>query len=309
MKIPDIQTYDDGRTFLKDVYELNKDKNASFRFYASKLKWPVSYLNEVIQGRKKLSLARALEFGLFLKLDSVDLERLVFLALKDSETPGIQSYFNKKISEEVKTTGYFHVSAKPESAAPESAVIVPKEVYADISLLAIFDTITWAEGRIRPSEISKLLYSFSALQDHDVLATKLKTLEEHGYITQLRDADQNVIGFKFIRKQLLFSATSETAPLMAQYADNYVRFLNNPRSRGWIASGFVKIPRSRLSAVKKRVTSLRNWLMEIDREVLENPKVRQEALLFQADVNLFCLIDGEVPGFPQLKDWKTENDR
>ncbi len=306
MKIPDIQTYDDGRTFLKDVYELNKAKNASFRFYASKLKWPVSYLNEVIQGRKKLSLARALEFGLFLKLDSVDLERLVFLALKDSETPNIQSYFNKKISEEVKTTGYFHVSAQPESTADEPVVVVPKDVYSDISLLAIFDTITWAQGRIRPSEISKLLYTFNSLENRDVLAMKLKVLEDHGYITQLRDPDQNVIGFDFIRKQLRFSVTRETAPLMAQYADNYVRFLNHSRSRGWFASGFVKIPRNRLSAVKKRVMSLRNWLMEIDREVLENPKEREDALVFQTDVNLFCLIDGEELGLPRLNDWMIE---
>ncbi len=247
-------------------------------------------------------MKRALELGLFLKMDTVDLERLVYLALQDDESPELRDYFSRKLSEEMETEGYFHLA--PSSAQPsDEMLVVPEHIYSDISLLAIFDVIGWADGRIRPDEIANCLYTFPELSDPVVMSEKLQKLERAGYIEIVRD-EGDVARFNYVKKKLRFSITRESAPRMAQYAENYTRFLRHPRNRGWIASGFIKIPKERLSAVKKRMLGFRNWLMEIDTEVGLDPGAsRENTLVFQLDVNLFCLVDSEALGYPPLNSW------
>ena len=137
MRCPDINQYNSISLFLQEVYSLNKkaNKNASFRYFALKLKWPVSYLNDIIKGRKKLTIKRALELGLFLKLDAVDLERLIYLSLKQFEDKTTNDYFSKKLTEEFDSKTYFK-SAKTEEPLPDHFHLIDESIYSDISLLA-----------------------------------------------------------------------------------------------------------------------------------------------------------------------------
>lgn len=51
---------------------------------AQRLKWPISYIPDLIRGRKKLTLARAIAFARRYRLDPISLEKLILLAVRDS---------------------------------------------------------------------------------------------------------------------------------------------------------------------------------------------------------------------------------
>ena len=73
IKIPDINAYSQFHSFLHDFFDINKqsNKNFSFRFLARNLGWSASHLNDVLQGRRFLSLNKILEFIEYLGLKGV----------------------------------------------------------------------------------------------------------------------------------------------------------------------------------------------------------------------------------------------
>lgn len=303
MTIPDIQAFSEYRPYLKALYELNRTSRAgSFRYYAQKLNWPISYLNEVISGKKKLTLNRALQLGLFLKLDAVDIERLVYLTLKDSEEENIRGYFSNKVSMEGKTEGYFNISEN-EQPAEEDMMLVGEEIFGDIALLAIADVIAMRRGKVTLDEIVKLLYSFPELQNADVLEKKLSLLESKGIIERKYQGSK-LVGFGYSNKRLAFSIDRNTVRHMAQYADNYSRIICAERPRGWITSGFVILSRDRLGEAKKRILAFRNWLLGLENEVIRNPDYNSKNVaVFQMDVNLISILDMNYMGVGNLDQW------
>lgn len=307
MQIPDIQKYIDCQNYVSDLYSLNRKNGGvgSFRFYAKKLNWPISYLNEVIKGSKKLSIKRAIELGQFLDLDSVDLERLIYLSMKDTESQTIRDYINRKLQNEHKFEERFQVS-KNTDFTDDWLEAVPEDIFKDISLLAIFDVISWKRGHITPFGIANILYSFPDLKNIEILSEKLSILKQYGYISY-QDPISSVTEFDVIKKKLFFSVSKENAIHMGQYADNYKRFLSAANQRGWIASGFVTIPRARLNAVKKRIINLRNWLLQIDNEdFFSQEDSTEDSLIFQLDLNLFSILDCEQMKIDNLNKWANE---
>ena len=267
---------------------MNKRENSktSFRFFALKLKWPVSYLNDVIKDRKKLTIKRTLELGIFLKLDAVDMERLVFLSLQQSEDKKTYEFFSEKLKEELDSTSYFKTAKVPEPY-PEKFHIVDENVYGDISLLALFDIIHWSDGKIKLEQIPNYLYTFPELQDPKILLAKIQTLTELKLIEPIKIKDK-ITEFKYLKKQLFFNINNKTSHHMAQYAQNYARMVCSSDAKAWIGSGFVMISQDNILEVKKRIMHLRNWMLSIDARA--NDKLPNEKLLFQFDLNLFSII-------------------
>lgn len=302
MRCPDIQQYSSVNQFLKDFYHFNKKDNAkaSFRFFAQKLKWPVSYLNDVIKNRKKLTMKRTLELGSYLKFDSVNMERLIFLSLKQSEDKQIFEYFSDKLNEEFNSQSYFPTRTQQESIPPHLHV-VDESIYSDISLLAIFDTICLADGKISLKKISEMLYTFPELAKESVLLGKIEQLHQQKLITPVLQ-NGKIKSFEYLKKQLFFVITNQTGHYMGQYAENYQRMVASPSAKAWIGSGFLMISQDRLSEVKKRFMNFRNWMHSVDARALEN-QGKHKRLLFQFDMNLFSIIKdpGLLPG--TLSEW------
>jgi len=292
---------------LNDLYKMNRKKSGvgSYRFYAQKLKWPVSYLNEVIAGKKKFTLNRALELSMFLKLDGVDIERLIFLTLKDNDHRSIRDYFTSKIHKEGQTDGYFDISEK-NLAPEESMLLIPEEIYSDLSLLALADVIVMHEGKITLTEIPKLLFSFPELKDPKVLVSKIEVLEKHE-ILKRKLKQRKVVGFEFKKQRLVFSIDKNTAVHMGQFAENYKKIITSKHPRGWITSGFVKLSKDRLFEAKKRLLAFRNWLLDLETDVMNDPNYDpKNVLIFQMDVNLLSILDCTHLGINNLDQWMTE---
>lgn len=307
MLIPKIQQHSNYRSFIKELYQSNRKQGgiASFRFYAQKLGWPVSYMNEVIAGKKRLTLNRSLELATFLKLDGIDLERLIYMVLLDSDSKKIRDYFSDKLEKDLKTDGYFEVSQNPETLAQHS-FLVPEEIFSDISLLALADLIACTKGKIKISEIPKILSSFPELQDHVRLNQKIDTLEKHGIVRRKLKRGK-LVGFDYVAKSLEFSIQKETVKHMHQFAENYKRLLCLEHPRGWINSGFVRLPRTKLFEAKKRLLALRNWIISTDQETVINPNTSlEDTLIFQMDLNLISIVDGKYLQIPPLEYWMGE---
>ncbi len=309
MRCPDIQQYSSVNQFVKDFYIFNKKENAkaSFRFFALKLKWPVSYLNDVIKNRKKLTMKRTLELGSYLKFDSVNMERLIFLSLKQSEDKQIFEYFSDKLNEEFNSQSYFPTRNQQETI-PLHFHVVGESIYSDISLLAVFDTISLADGKITPKKISEMLYTFPELAKESVLLSKIDELHKQELITPVLQ-NGKITSFEYLKKQLFFITTNRTGHFMAQYAENYQRMVSNPLAKAWIGSGFLMISQDRLSEVKKKFMNFRNWMISVDARAMEN-QGKNKRLLFQFDMNLFSVINDPemLPGtLSEWADFKAPN--
>lgn len=307
MKTPDIQNYSSYQNYLSDFYKLNRKSNGvgSYRFYAQKLKWPVSYLNEVITGKKKLTLNRALQLSRFLKFDGIDVERLIFLTLKDSEDSTIKNYFTQKVMKEGHTQGYFDITEK-KTSADKNMFLVTEEIFSDISLLAIADVIVMNRGQIGLSEIAQLLYSFPELKDSQILIKKIEVLEKHGIIKR-KIIQKKVVGFDYRNECLAFSIDKKTVKHMVQYAENYIKIITSPQPKGWITSGFIKLSKDRLSEAKKRILAFRNWLLELETEVMNDPNYNEKnVLVFQMDINLLSILDCDHLNIENLDKWMSQ---
>lgn len=286
MKFPNIFSFQDYESYLQEFVLLNQSESnpGSFRYFARRLGWPHSYLHEIVNGRKRLSVARAIEFGIFAKLNSFEAERLVYFAMLDkteaSDSP-VQLFFNQKL----------RVEQTPD--LPEDSVVIDDELIEpkdfDALAFAVFEALIWAEGKISPDEIVKLLYTFDRLSEEEVL-TAVEFLESKKIIRRLADNHYD-IPVKMIFIHEAEGATS--APEQHQkMAENFIRFLSNPIRPYTFNTGFVQFPKAMVPQIHEKIHMLRNWFENLNTETLANDVLLpSEKLVFQYDLHLFPILE------------------
>lgn len=89
MIVPDIKTANHLLDFLSDLYSANKKANPAFsvRFFANRLNWSISCTHDAFNGR--LSIKKAGELMLFLKLDREQATRFILLYFAFSQPPQV----------------------------------------------------------------------------------------------------------------------------------------------------------------------------------------------------------------------------
>lgn len=87
MIVPDIKTANHLLDFLSDLYSVNKQANPAFsiRFLANRLNWSISCTHDAFNG--KLSVKKAGELLLFLKLDNEQAIRFTLLYFAFTQPP------------------------------------------------------------------------------------------------------------------------------------------------------------------------------------------------------------------------------
>lgn len=98
-KVPHLQDCKNAQEFFRKLYEINQPK-LSHRKFAGELNWPVSYLGDVIQGRKKLTVNRAIQLATALQLNAFQHEYLLMLALQEVDSAGVRNYAQSFLSTE-----------------------------------------------------------------------------------------------------------------------------------------------------------------------------------------------------------------
>jgi hypothetical protein len=91
---PIVYQYQSPIRFIADSLEWLKHSKRfhSIRNFARKSGWPISYANDLLAGRKRLTVQRSLQFARFLQLSESETDQLILLTLKEHEDPGVQQH-------------------------------------------------------------------------------------------------------------------------------------------------------------------------------------------------------------------------
>ncbi|MDO9181495.1 MAG: hypothetical protein Q7U04_03760 [Bacteriovorax sp.] len=306
MEYPKIVDYENCVSYLQKFIEINHEAGVpiSYRFIATKLNWPISYLNDVLHGRRTLTLTRALEFARFANFDLIETERLIFMTLKDSTKGNIQDYFSEKLEKECNSDSYSN-SEKNYAGIADDFKETIEELKGDLGASSLLKLLTWSKGKINRKKIPKLLYTFSEFYDPKIIDNKIDLLEKNGNIKIITNKTSDDIEVKILKPVINFIVTKENVFHIAQFADNMGRILRDQKVSGIFNSGFITINKSKFNEVRQKLYSVRNWLMEIEKEALAAEKGGlDEALIFQYDINLAALIDYRELGIENLKIWE-----
>lgn len=308
MKYPLIFDHKNCRTYFREFYELNKNSEnpASYRSLAYEINWPPSYLNDVIFGRKNLTVPRALEFASIAKLNLLETERLIYISFIDSSTSDVQSYFLNKLEKELNSDSY---TLEPENNFASTTDDYPEtnvELHGDITASALLKLLGWSNGKIEKALIPKMLFLFPELNDPLALEEKLAKLVRNKNIKILSSNEDQILEVEISKSIIHFMITKETAPLAARFTDNMGAILRNKNVAGCFNSGYLLISKNRFKEIRLKMNSFRNWLIEIEKESLEQERTNlKNALLFQYDLNLAPIMDLKEVGLSTLGEWEN----
>ncbi|NUM88068.1 MAG: hypothetical protein HUU37_02585, partial [Bdellovibrionales bacterium] len=239
MNVPDILKFSDSEAFFREFYEANRRRGASgsYRALARRLKWPISYLSDLIHRRRKLTVHRAVEFARFAKWDSLRSDRLTYFALRDSEDPEIAAFFSRKLAQEQDFTSMTlpRFGGKP----PSFAEVADKALYSSLGAMTVFEVIAWARGRVTRKDIQALLASVEEVQSGEKLEAVLDLLVEQGCIRKSGNHFE-------VLKDIFFYAPprDENPPTMVQWLHHAIRLRELRRNGMWV-SGLIVLPRHR----------------------------------------------------------------
>lgn len=311
MKYPLIFDHKNCRTYFKEFYELNKnsENSASYRSLAYEINWPPSYLNDVVFGRKNLTVPRALEFASFAKFNLLETERLIYISFIDSSTSDVQNYFLNKLEKELNSDSYTLEPENNFANATDDYPLTNEELHGDITASALLKLLGWCNGRIEKNLISKILFLFPELTDPLVLEEKLTKLVRNNNIKILSSHDDQILEVEISKSIIHFMITKETAHLVARFTDNMGAILRNENVTGCFNSGYLLISKNRFEEIRLKINSFRNWLIEIEKESIEQERANlNHALLFQYDLNFAPIMDLKEVGLSTLSEWENLED-
>lgn len=302
MQIPNISDYIDCQSYFCDFYESSKkqDESVSFRTLGKQLDWPHSYISDLIHGRKTLTISRALEFASFAKLNLVETERLIYMALRWSGDSDVRNFFGERLRYDLNGDSSSEVVRRRAGYSDESKTTI-EELKNDLSASALLKFLGAQKGPIKPEHIGKLFFSFPELSVFEAVEEKILKLQKNGNLNVI-NLDRNIIHVEVLRPTIFFEITKENLSNMTHFLDNMSRIMRHPKTFGNFNEGYVNIPKSDLKNVVEKISILRNYLLELDKKASREDN-NEESLLFQYDLNLATLVDIKQLGINSFRDW------
>jgi hypothetical protein len=272
---PDIVRYTDCRAYLAAFVAAGRKRGAAYsqRAIARKLKWPRAYLSDVLHGRKSFTVPRALQFAKAMKLDSYQIERLLFLTLKESGDPEVGAYFEGVIARETDDSVRLRQ--------------IERTLWQRVETMAIFETLKWAGALLAPAEIKRLLFSFPSL-DEERIAAIIADFKRDGLVFHdpQTETTRFLEGDGFQDNFTDAVSVKRDAAIYKQFAMNFINYWSNPQTPFCLNSAFVRLPLAEIDTVKSRMVMLRNWLLDLDADLAKS-EAPEPSLVFQLDLNLF----------------------
>lgn len=276
MQVPDINRHTQFRPFLVDFFQINKaaNKNFSFRYFAHKLGWSASHLNDVPLGRRFLSLNKVLELIEFLGLKTVRAERLMLLALFESNGLGNRTQdFLSILDSSLNVT----TMTQDESKVLTSMRVQQVMQYL-ISRNGVWNASDFIARTRNGHKISK-----------DELENVLCDLEKSQMIRWNSDQKKYVIEKTEFYRDKDYKGDEIYSTIQREYGKNYQEFLEDRFTPWNDLFGMVQIPASQLSEVYERMGGLRNYLYSLRSKALEKSP-NEELEVFQFSISLFSVF-------------------
>lgn len=271
MQVPRISDFTDYRAFLTALMVSNQSKRFfSHRFLARKFGYPVSYLNDVISGRKSLTLNRAIPLAKALRLDELDTEYLIILVLQENHQAPVRQYFSGFLQQRYRRRNVDYIKDEEKR-------------YFDIFIFALQ---TYAVGK-RESDLRANalhdLYTFTGLTNERI-DKAMSILLEDGHLEVDREGVYRERRKAFVQAENLLPGAEG---IHVQYAQNFVTYCDYRLGPATMNSFFKTIPRSRFIEVREKILAVRDWL----RNLTFNEEQGAEQVIFQCDLNVFPIID------------------
>lgn len=269
-KMPSLFETTTANKFFQDFVELNRHRRSfSQRSISQKLGWPISYIPDLIKGRKVLSIQRAIQFGRYFKLDPISLEKLILLSIESMKL------LSSREMEELKSTK----SRVRKDKTKDTEIL-------DAKMMLVFECIRWLKGTGTKKDIVELL-SARHITANDVIRA-LETLSKKALITKLGDKYK-------ASTENLFSDDSgdiDDSALHIQFAEILQAFFKKKVGPALYNSAYVHIERSRFNEIADRIVALRNWIFEIS--IIDGKRsIEEDVRLFQLDFNVTPIFSKE----------------
>lgn len=277
MKIPVVTEFKSTKEFVQALIDINRDSTIfSHRFLAKKLKFPPALLSDVTKGRRKLTLARAVQMAERLELDAIDTEYIINLTLQDKSSGAVRKHFE---------------SLTRQRYRPSSTMTTndPEERYSKIEILAIQKMAVGLIARNAATDLKKSMVTFPDLTC-DEINWFLKTLEREGSLSIGSDGRYRSNKKIWVQRDNIKQGVD---PVHRQYAHNFLRYYELQLGPATLNSGFIRIPNDHFDKVRERVTVFREFLWSLNHEFDEND--RRSHQVFQFDLSLYPLHPKILP--------------
>jgi uncharacterized protein (TIGR02147 family) len=286
MKLPNIKKYKSTKDFFEAIYELNKKEKKifSYRYFANQLGWPVSYLNDVVKGRKKTTLTRAIQFSQKFKLSTYQTEYLIFLCLAESEKGDISQYFVDKIDA---------TSLKKEK---NSSMVTLQKTYHHPIYNVLYILIEWGQGKLTIDELATMQTSFPELHDKKIQKEAVDNLLKKKIIKKMAPNTYDLnIQTDFAIDDVSYLNAEESKQELAKHIilnlNNLIKLYQNFTGRSIFFSSFINIPMERAPEVVDRFHSFRDWMINLAKEEKSSNLKDHES--FQLEMHLVPIFDSK----------------
>lgn len=223
-----------------------------------------------------MTLARALEFSTFTKLDRFETERLIHLTFAESDDLHVKSHFQKKLR-----------SVNDEITEHTSTVVDSEEIIADPDLNLLFEFYLWYQQQLPPEAIREML-PFHPHLTSERIAVATNTLISKGLIAHEPDGRVKAL----IDKMIFSNQNERFRDYHKDMAAVYAKMLDIDTKPRAFFSGRIQLSKDRFEEVQKEVFRLKNWILEFGEEARTTASdPRKQNLLCQFGAYVFPLVD------------------
>lgn len=274
LKVPDINRYDDLRSFLGDFLAENRtrNRNFSFRFLGRKLGWSPSFVNHVVTGRRTISLEKTLELSRFLGLKGVRAERLIILSLFNSEA--------------LRSQGRQLLALRDSSRNIQTMTEQERGLFRSVLFFQLVEYLLWKDGRWDAEDFKRRVVNGASVEPDD-LQNIIQELVEKRFLKWKKAEGRYEVAKNELYQDYACTSDEQILPLEKDFTRQYLAFLEERHGRGTFFSGMVQIPEHRLAEVADRLSSLRNYLYEVNREAVSSAGDEESRPVHQFSLHTF----------------------
>jgi hypothetical protein len=284
-KLPPLKDYQSAQEFFRDFYQLNQP-HLSHRRFAVEIDWPVSLLGDMIQGRKPLTVNRAVEFAKHFDLNSVYCEHLIMLSLRCVDNEDVRAF----AGDYLKTEG----AKMRMDGNQQTHHLVSAELYSHAECMILHAYLTWSKGALDFDKLAGHLPAFPRFKDREFVEGLLKKMTDDGIIEKNENKSIEAAAPRFnILKENLVAPGLKAQPQIAHLKLFKQICEATPSKVDWSA-GTVIFPKNRIKELNDKRTALRTWiLMTADRTGPNGANPEDDHTILQIDLSTFELLDAD----------------